>query len=65
MTIQEISTPSTVTECSHGLKEHAKEYLKATNYIIQSQNSWLAGPEGDYVPDEVLQGLWEWYQKAE
>lgn len=64
MTTPETGTPTTASECSHDLKKYAKKHT-GINYIIQSKNAWLSGLEEEYVTDEQLQGLWEWYQKTE
>jgi hypothetical protein len=66
LTTPEISPPSTVTECSHGLKEYAKKHI-GINFTVQQKNGWKYWTQvkTEYVTDEQLQGLWEWYKKTE
>jgi len=60
-------TPTTtVSECSHGLKKYAKKY-QGINFVVQAENAGNYFPQvkTEYVTEEQLQGLWEWYQKTE
>jgi hypothetical protein len=66
MTTQETGTPTTVTECQHGLKKFAKKY-QGINFVVQQENAWeyWTAVKTHYVTPEQLQGLWEWYQASE
>jgi hypothetical protein len=60
MITPDISPPSTVTECSHGLKVYAKKWWEENKHTKVDWNC----KQDEFVPDTVLQGLWKWHEKT-